>query len=188
MLKSLDRLPSILCVARIAEPSNSCQAGGITTSACGACEGVAPTGGGGEAAWQSGQYRVASNCVSASQRTRLSRESGPLKSDSHRGKGAPNGSSCMRRTACITQCGASYPAAQGWTDVCKICRSRSLCPDYRAARALDDALCRVTQHSKHTAGIRCAGTRLAGRIPCCQEATQPGMLCTCMLQHSPRQH
>lgn len=68
----------------------------LTPAMLGACGGGTCTGGG-AGTLQSGQYIMASNCVSASQRTRLSRESGPLKSDSHSGKGAPKGSSCGRQ-------------------------------------------------------------------------------------------
>ena len=58
------------------------------------CASASAGTGGGDAGLHSGQNMIASNCVSANQRTRLSRESGPLKSDSHSGKGAPKGSSC----------------------------------------------------------------------------------------------
>ena len=66
----------------------------LTSARLGAGAAAALGAGAGGSGWQSGQYMMASNCVSASQRTRLSRESGPLKSDSHSGKGAPKGSSC----------------------------------------------------------------------------------------------
>ena len=77
--------------------------------------------GGGDAGLHSGQYMIASNCVSASQRTRLSRESGPLKSDSHSGKGAPNGSSCkhsmqIKKMEICRHCLHVYPRMhQQWT-------------------------------------------------------------------------
>ena len=66
----------------------------LTTAGFKAGAAAALGAGAGASGWQSGQYMMASNCVSASQRTRESRESGPLKSDSHSGKGAPKGSSC----------------------------------------------------------------------------------------------
>ena len=73
--------------------SHQCAQRPLTSVLMPVCASASLGAGGGDAGLHSGQYMIASNCVSASQRTRLSRESGPLKSDSHSGKGAPKGSS-----------------------------------------------------------------------------------------------